>query len=142
MLTRKKITEIRNLHSDGYSMRKIAKRLNISKDTALKYIKSTPSSEEILPTLNIGTTEVPRDVKTNSKYRERVSIIRDEPIGGIAFQGMPISEFPNTHYPIPNSSYNQDDYTSITRGIRFSQPYSEPDYYPKDLNYYEKNFDS
>jgi len=42
MLSKNKINKIRSLRSDGNSMRKIAKRMKISKDTVLKYTKSTP----------------------------------------------------------------------------------------------------
>jgi len=40
MLSKDKIKKIRDLRSDGYVIRKIAKRLKISKNTVSKYINS------------------------------------------------------------------------------------------------------
>ena len=134
MLNKQKITKIRNLRRDGSSIRKIAKRLKISKDTVAKYIKSMPSVKEILPALKIGVAEVTGDVTTSYEDIGWSQLSREEPLGSITVREMPSSDFPNAYIPVQDYSYNRDDRPPRRRVMRFDQPCMESNNYSEDLN--------
>ena len=135
MLSKNKIKKIRSLRSEGSSIRKIAKRLKISKDTVLKYIKSKSAVKKVQPGLIIRPTEVTGGVTNNPNDIDWPKLYRDEPLGSTMVQRMSSSEFPNAYGYVQDYSNNCDDRLPRRRGISLDQPYRESNYYSESLDY-------
>ena len=78
MKSKNEINEILSLRREKYSIRQIAKCLKMSKITVHKYIKITPSVEEVQLMHKIGGTEVTDNATKNSNDIDRVQLFRND----------------------------------------------------------------
>ena len=134
MLSKKKVEKILILHDQGLSMRKIAKRLKISKNTALRYIQLERYSIEIPHIHRTRDTEFHTNIETNNIVGEYFPIKRYEPHGSISFQGMSSHELQNTYNPIPHCYKYTCELPHVEEEILFDHSSREPNY-NEDMNY-------